>query len=134
MANAIEKTIARIKKIQSTIEQIAKEEIEKQAGLIERLNRSRLAKGIDAEGNATPKYVANSKAPKAPGNMKFFDTGDWYADIEAKFNTAGLTVESSKFFLDPFRQSIELLGLSPDNINELIGVVIPKIVRRIKAL
>ena len=132
--NAIEIVIRRVKNIQSSIEQIAKEEIEKQAGLIERLNRSRLAKGIDAEGNATPKYVANSKAPKAPGNMKFFDTGDFYADIEAKFDNAGLTVDSSKFFLDPFRNTVELLGLAPEDIEILINAVIPKIVKRIRAL
>jgi len=132
--NAIEKTIKRVKNIQSSIEKIAKEEIEKQAGLIERLNRSRLAKGIDAEGNATPKYAANSKAPKAPGNIKFLDSGDFYADIQAKFDNAGLTVDSSKFFLDPFRGTVETLGLSPDDIEKLINVVIPKIVKRIKAL
>lgn len=132
--NAIEQTIQRIKNIQSSIEQISKEEIEKQAGLIERLNRSRLAKGIDAKGDSTPKYASNSKAPKAPGNMKFFDTGDWYADIQAKFDSAGLTVDSSKFFLDPFRKTIELLGLSPDDIEKLIEAVIPKIIKRLKAL
>lgn len=134
MADAIEKVLKRIQKMRTSIEQIAIEEIKKQAGLIERLNRSRLAKGIDAEGNPTPKYVKNSKAPKAPGNMKFFDTGDWYADIEAKFNEIGIVIESSKFFLDPFRKTIELLGLPEEDVSKLLKIVIPKIINRLRKI
>lgn len=135
--NAIEETISRIENMIRMAPIIAVEEFKKEADLMAQLNRDQLMSGTDALGNSTPTYVSNSKAPQAPGKIKFFDKGDFQQGIKSLFSSEGIEMTSTDFknkFLNPYKKVVETLGLSPRSVEEVQIVVLPRIINRLRKL
>jgi hypothetical protein len=134
---AIKEVLKRLIALQKAIEAIVINEIKAQSELIEQLNREQLMSGKDAFGNDTPNYVKGSKQPQAPGKMKFFDTGDYQRGIKAVFESEGIEMTSTDFknkFLNPYKESVETLGLNDESIKKLQAVILPNIIKKVKIL
>lgn len=135
--NAIELVIKRLENWISKVEEITIDEIKKESALIEQLNRNQLMSGINADGGDMPKYKQGSKQPQAPGKIKLFDTGAFQRGIKASFDNEGIDMNSTDFknaFLNPYRKAIETLGLTDNSIEELQEKILPRIIKRLKAI
>jgi hypothetical protein len=132
---AIQDVLKRLLGIQKKIEVIIITEIKNHKDLIAQLNRDQLMAGKTADGEQTPKYVQGSKQPSAPGNMNFFDTGAYQKGIKAIFKDEGIEMTSTDFknaFLNPYKKSVETLGLTDESIAKLQAVILPNIISKIR--
>ena len=133
--NAITGALDRLNKMKAMTPKIAKEIITDDPKKIADLNRSQLSKGTDALDKDMPKYVRNSKAPKAPGKIKLFDEGNYTKGINPLFDSIAIDMTSTDrkvAFLDNIYPTA--LGLSPSSIEALKKEIIeqePNILRKI---
>lgn len=114
--------------MKSKVDSIAKKAFEEESKLMSDLNRGQLEEGKTALGTDMPSYVSNSKAPKAPGAIKLFDTGEYTRKISPLFNSKGVdmtSLDSKVEFLD--RKYPIALGLDDESIRILQNKVIPEI-------
>ena len=116
------------------IEQITIAELERNPQRLVQMNRDQLMNGVTADGGSMPNYAPSSK--KA-GKINLFDKGDFQRGIEPIFGNDGvdmISADSKSWFLDPFRSTINTLGLTQDNIDKWLTNAIPKIQDTLKKL
>ena len=133
MSDAIQGAISRLKKLRDSVEQIAITELEKNPSNLVKMNREQLMNGIDADGGDMPNYADSNK--KKSGKINLFDTGDFQRGIEPIFSDDGvdmISADSKAWFLDPFREVINTLGLTDENIDKWLKKAIPNIQKTIK--
>lgn len=133
--NAIQDALNRLQKMKAMTPVIAKEIITNDPKKLADLNRDQLSKGSDALDKDMPKYVRESKAPKAPGKIKLFDSGDYTKGINPLFDSVAIDMTSTDrkvAFLD--NKYPTALGLAPSSIEVLKKEIIeqePNLLRKI---
>ena len=137
MANAIEILKKDFVKVVTNIDQIVIAEYKEESEEFAKQNRRQLEEGKDAKGENLPNYAPTSKAPKAPGKIKLFDSGDYYKGINYKFDQSGVqpdNTDSKKRFLDLFRGKFPTLGLTTISIGRINNIVIPNVIERLRKI
>lgn len=127
--------VKRIQRVRAEFSNIVIEELRKQSDFISDLNRQQLQSGTKADGSKTPKYVSDSKQPSAPGNMKFFEFGDFYSGIKPLFDDDqfDLVGEDKKTDILVGKYG-KLIGLTSENISKLALRIKPKVEARIRKI
>ena len=116
--NVLKEQIKRIQKVRADFVGIVIQELKKESEYIADLNRDQLQSGTKADGKKTPKYVQDSKQPSAPGNMKFYEFGDFYAGIEPLFDKEQFDLIGTDKKTDILVGKYgKLIGLTSENIS-----------------
>lgn len=134
MAQVIQDQIKVMQDMLKNVEHITIAELEKNPNALAEMNREQLMSGINADGGSMPNYAASSKKS---GKINLLDKGPFQAGIKPMFDDQGMdmiSTDSKTSFLNPFRQVINTLGLTPDNIDQWITNAIPKIQDTLKKL
>jgi hypothetical protein len=136
--NPIEEHIELLTRMATTADSIMQEIVKTQGEFIAELNRDQLAEGIAATGGDMPNYsaVSQSRYGKS-GKIKLFDRGGFYRGIKPEFNASGFDMTSSDYknnILNPFRKTIESLGLTEESMLRLRDKILPLILTKLRAL
>lgn len=134
MAKVIQDQISNLQNMLKNIEPITIKELERNPQRLVQMNRDQLMNGVTADGGSMPNYAASNKKT---GKINLFDEGDFQRGIEPLFSDSGvdmISADSKAWFLDPFRDTINTLGLTPDNIDKWLNNAIPKIQDTLKKL
>lgn len=134
MSEAIQGTIKQLQNMVKNVEQITIRELERNPQRLAQMNREQLLSGIDADGGNMPTYAASSKKS---GKINLFDQGDFHRGIKPMFDNEGaemISTDDKAWFLDPFRDTINSLGLTDVNINTWLKNAIPNVIKKLKTL
>ena len=117
------------------IDDIIRAEAIKESVYIANLNREQLLEGKKGDGTPTPEYVEGSKQPSAPGNMTFFDSGDFHEGIQPLFTNEGIDMvgidEKTSILIGKYGK---LLDLSQESQAKLRERLKPGIIEKLKKL
>lgn len=133
--NVISQKITKLRNVVKLMPFIIEKIVEGEEQFIAELNRIQLKGGRRADGGKMPNYKPGSKSPSAPGSIKLFDTGEFYASLDPLFDADGIDITST----DPKSRFLEtkykpVLGLTPESLEKLKVVILPKIIDQIRAL
>lgn len=133
MKNVFKARYQKIQKVIESINEIIKDEAEKEKEFISNLNRNQLSKGKRGDGSSLPSYVPNSKQPKAPGPIQLFDDGGFYQGITPLFEGTGFEMDSTDektIFLEAVYNP-QILEISKENALKIGEKILPAIKQKI---
>ena len=133
--NAILRQRDRLIRIRDGVEEQIRQEAIRFEEFIAELNRDQLRRGMRGDGSFLPDYVPGSRQPQAPGRIKLFDKGDFYAGMAPIFEDEGLVIantdEKTVFLV---RRYGDILNLTIESRNKLRIALLPGVRRRIREL